>query len=172
MSEAVFSVIVVAPAVEAVRARYEPSEVVRIDALTPAFALLIASRNPLRLLVELVNVIGTVDPPAVRYNVFVSVGATAVVAALATALVIVAVETDASDVMFPMVYVPAAAPLPLMEALTFVSLEDAVSAPEDASEAKALMAVVRVPTADCKVASAVASLFRVASSFCKAVTGT
>jgi hypothetical protein len=71
-----------------------------------------------------------------------------------------------------MVYVPAVAPLPLMAALTFESLDEAVSAPEDAREPKAVMAVVRLPMSDCKVDSAVTSLFSVAWSFCSAVTGT
>jgi hypothetical protein len=115
---------------------------------------------------------GTADPPAVRYKVFVSVGATAVDFASATESVIVAVETDANDVMLPMVYVPAVAPLPLMAALTFESLDEAVNAPEDAKVPSAVIAVVRVPTSDCSVVRAVTSLFSVVWSFCRAVTGT
>jgi hypothetical protein len=53
-----------------------------------------------------------------------------------------------------------------------VSSDDTVSAPAAESEPRKLMVEDRVPTADCRLARAAASLFNVAWSFCKAVTGT
>src|ERR1035437_9328295 len=125
--------IALAPATVAVRVRKEPSDVVRIDAVTPAFALLMASRRPFRLLVVLVRSISVGVPPTERYSVLVSVGATLVAAGSASPVVMVAVDTDASVVTLPITYVPAVAPLPLMAAVATAEVsEDAVSAPAEA----------------------------------------
>src|SRR5208337_655161 len=96
--ESVNNWIVVAPAWLAVMVRYEPWEVVRMDAVTPALAALMAASRPSRLLVWLVSVMGTGAPPATRYSVSLPVGATVVDVGSATPLVMVAEESEAREV--------------------------------------------------------------------------